>query len=94
LQCADAAFTSAPLRRELPPLDDRGLVEILRLDGQPDRAGQHLTAERLLTEYRLVVAPGEGFGPSGAGWARLSLAVTDETLELGLERLAHAFSAA
>jgi aminotransferase len=53
-----------------------------------------LTAERLLTEYRVVVAPGEGFGPSGAGWARLSLAVTDETLEFGLERLAHAFSAA
>jgi aminotransferase len=52
-----------------------------------------LTAERLLTEYRLVVAPGEGFGPSGAGWARLSLAVTDETLELGLERLAHALAA-
>ena len=50
----------------------------------------HLTAERLLTEYRLVVAPGEGFGPSGAGWARLSLAVTDETLERGLERLATA----
>jgi aminotransferase len=50
----------------------------------------HLTAEQLLTEYRLVVAPGEGFGPSGAGWARLSLAVTDETLELGLERLARA----
>jgi aminotransferase len=54
----------------------------------------HLTAERLLTEYRLVVAPGEGFGPSGAGWARLSLAVTDETLELGLERLAKALTAA
>jgi aminotransferase len=53
----------------------------------------HLTAERLLTEYRLVVAPGEGFGPSGAGWARLSLAVTDETLELGLERLAQALAA-
>jgi L-glutamine---4-(methylsulfanyl)-2-oxobutanoate aminotransferase len=53
----------------------------------------HLTAERLLTEYRLVVAPGEGFGPSGACWARLSLAVTDETLELGLERLAQALAA-
>jgi L-glutamine---4-(methylsulfanyl)-2-oxobutanoate aminotransferase len=49
-----------------------------------------LTAERLLTEHRLVVAPGEGFGPSGAGWVRISLAVTDETLELGLERLAAA----
>jgi aminotransferase len=49
-----------------------------------------LTAEQLLTEHRLAVAPGEGFGPSGAGWARLSLAVTDETLERGLERLAAA----
>jgi aminotransferase len=49
-----------------------------------------LTAEQLLTEQRLAVAPGEGFGPSGAGWIRLSLAVSDETLELGLERLATA----
>jgi L-glutamine---4-(methylsulfanyl)-2-oxobutanoate aminotransferase len=49
-----------------------------------------LTAESLLTEHRVVLAPGEGFGPSGAGYARLSLAVSDETLELGLERLARA----
>jgi len=47
-----------------------------------------VTAERLLTEHRLALAPGEGFGPSGAGWARISLAVSDEALELGLERLA------
>jgi aminotransferase len=51
-----------------------------------------LTVEQLLTEHRLALAPGEGFGPSGAGWARISLAVTDEALELGLERLAHALS--
>jgi aminotransferase len=51
-----------------------------------------LTAEDLLAEHRVVVAPGEGFGPSGQGWIRLSLAVSDETLELGLERLARAFS--
>ncbi len=49
------------------------------------------TAERILAELRVAVAPGEGFGSRGAGWARLSLAVTDETLELGLERLADAF---
>lgn len=49
-----------------------------------------VTADRLLTEHRVVVAPGEGFGPSGAGWARLSLAVTEEILEIGLERLASA----
>ena len=53
-----------------------------------------VTAENLLTEHRVVLAPGEGFGPSGAGYARLSLAVSDETLELGLERLATAFGAA
>jgi aminotransferase len=50
-----------------------------------------VTFESLLTEHRVVLAPGEGFGPSGAGHARLSLAVSDETLELGLERLARAF---
>jgi aminotransferase len=49
-----------------------------------------VTFESLLTERRVVLAPGEGFGPSGAGYARLSLAVSDETLELGLGRLAHA----
>jgi len=47
-----------------------------------------VTFESLLTEHRVVVAPGGGFGPSGAGWVRLSLAVSDETLEAGLERLA------
>jgi L-glutamine---4-(methylsulfanyl)-2-oxobutanoate aminotransferase len=46
-----------------------------------------LTPELLLEEHRLVVAPGEGFGPSGAGWARLSLATPDELIDLGLERL-------
>jgi len=53
-----------------------------------------LTAEQLLVEERVAVAPGEGFGPSGAGWARLSLAVADETIELGAERLGRAFAAA
>jgi aminotransferase len=52
------------------------------------RLPEGVTAERLLLEQRVAVAPGEGFGARGAGWARLSLAVTDETLELGLERLA------
>jgi len=46
-----------------------------------------LTPERLLEEHRLVVAPGEGFGPSGAGWARLSLATPDDLIDIGLERL-------
>ena len=54
------------------------------------RLPESWTAERLLTEARVAVAPGEGFGGRGAGWARLSLAVTDETLDAGLERLRRA----
>jgi L-glutamine---4-(methylsulfanyl)-2-oxobutanoate aminotransferase len=50
-----------------------------------------MKAERLLEEHRLAVAPGEGFGARGAGWARLSLAVPDEILDRGLERLREAF---
>jgi L-glutamine---4-(methylsulfanyl)-2-oxobutanoate aminotransferase len=49
-----------------------------------------VTAESLLADQRVAVAPGEGFGSRGEGWVRLSLAVTDETLERGLERLAPA----
>jgi L-glutamine---4-(methylsulfanyl)-2-oxobutanoate aminotransferase len=49
-----------------------------------------VTAERLLAEHRVAVAPGEGFGARGAGRARLSLAVTDDRLDAGLERLARA----
>jgi L-glutamine---4-(methylsulfanyl)-2-oxobutanoate aminotransferase len=49
------------------------------------------TPDVLLTDHRVAVAPGEGFGARGAGWARLSLAVSDETLDLGLERLRKAF---
>jgi aminotransferase len=49
-----------------------------------------ITPEQLLVEARVAIAPGEGFGPSGAGWARISVAVTDEVLEVGLERLARA----
>ena len=46
-----------------------------------------LTPERLLEEHRVAVAPGEGFGDRGRGFARLSLATRDDVLDLGLERL-------
>jgi len=49
-----------------------------------------LTPERLLAEHRVAVAPGEGFGARGRGYARLSLATSDEQLDLGLERLSGA----
>ncbi len=45
-----------------------------------------VTPESLLTEHRVALAPGAGFGARGEGWARLSLAVTDETLAAGLDR--------
>jgi aminotransferase len=51
-----------------------------------------ITVEKVLAEHRVALAPGEGFGTRGAGWARLSLAVTDETLDRGLERLRRAFA--
>jgi aminotransferase len=56
------------------------------------RLPDDVTPERLLVEHRVGVAPGEGFGPSGAGWARISLATPDELLDAGLERLAQAFA--
>jgi aminotransferase len=51
---------------------------------------EDVTVERLLTDARVALAPGEGFGATGAGWARLSLALTDEQLDRGLERLVRA----
>jgi aminotransferase len=51
-----------------------------------------VTAERLIEEHRVAVAPGEGFGDRGRGWARLSLAVADNTLDLGLARLRRALA--
>jgi aminotransferase len=56
------------------------------------RLPEGVTCERLLEEQRVAVAPGEGFGERGRGWARLSLATPDDRLELGLMRLAQAFA--
>lgn len=52
------------------------------------RLPEGLTCERLLEEHRVALAPGEGFGAHGLGWARLSLATPDDRLDAGLERLA------
>src|SRR5919198_464411 len=56
------------------------------------RLPEGVTPARPLTGSRLAVAPGEGFGARGAGWARISLAVPDDALDAGLERLARAVS--
>jgi len=73
---------------------DRALASLRDHDAQSEgtffvwfRLPADVTAERLLFEHRVAVAPGEGFGERGRGWARVSLAVTDETLDAGLQRL-------
>jgi aminotransferase len=53
-----------------------------------------VTAARLLSEARVAVAPGEGFGARGAGWARLSLAVPDADLLEAATRLKACISSA
>jgi len=45
------------------------------------------TAGRLIEEVRVGVAPGEGFGARGAGWARLSLATPDDEIDEAVQRL-------
>ena len=70
-----------------PPVSEGTFYVWLRL---PPRT----SVERLLLDHRVALAPGEGFGPSGTGWARLSLAVSDELLDAGIARLAPALEAA
>jgi aminotransferase len=78
---------------------DRALAAVAPLEARSEgtffvwfRLPDDVAAEHILTEHRVALAPGEGFGARGGGWARLSLAVADDTLDLGLERLHAAFS--
>lgn len=78
---------------------DRAVAALAGLDARGEgtffvwfRLPDETSCEHLLEDHRVAVAPGEGFGERGHGWARLSLAVSDETLERGLERLAHALN--
>jgi LL-diaminopimelate aminotransferase len=52
----------------------------------PGESSVDFTA-RLLEEAGVVVAPGSGYGPSGEGYIRLSLTITDDRLEEGCERV-------
>jgi aminotransferase len=91
-------------RREVYRLRRDALVGTLRAAGAeidaPEgtfyawwRLPAGLTAERLLHEHRVAVAPGEGFGARGAGWARLSLALPEADVAEGARRLAGAVAA-
>jgi aspartate aminotransferase len=50
-------------------------------------------ARRLLEEERVAVAPGETFGPSGAGTVRLSLASPPDVVAEAIDRIARVLSA-
>jgi aminotransferase len=78
---------------------DRALIALAGIEAQSEgtffvwfRLPDGVTVDHLLVEQRVAVAPGEGFGVRGGGWARLSLAVSDELLDRGLERLGAAFA--
>ena len=45
----------------------------------------------LLDEADIVVAPGNGYGPTGEGFVRFSVTLADDRLEEGVERLRKAF---
>jgi aminotransferase len=51
-----------------------------------------VTFDLLLDDHRVAVAPGEGFGENGRGYARFSLATADAALDEGLARLRRAFA--
>jgi aminotransferase len=77
---------------------DRALLALDGIEAQSEgtffvwlRLPDGVTVDKLLVEHRVALAPGEGFGERGAAWARLSLAVPDELLDHGLERLRAAF---
>ncbi|HEY5059689.1 MAG TPA: aminotransferase class I/II-fold pyridoxal phosphate-dependent enzyme [Gaiellaceae bacterium] len=78
---------------------DRAVAALAGVDARGEgtffvwfRLPDGVDCEHLLEEHRVAVAPGEGFGERGRGWARLSLATPDETLDEGLARLRHAFA--
>ena len=45
-------------------------------------------AARLIEEQGVVVTPGNGYGPSGEGYIRLSLTLPDNEVDEGVERIA------
>src|SRR4051794_12575357 len=82
-------------RREVYAARRDRLVERLGVLERPEgtfyawwRLPEGLTVPRLIEEARVGLAPGEGFGARGVGWARLSLAVPDEDVDEAADRLA------
>src|SRR4029079_18240975 len=45
-------------------------------------------AERMLDQAAVIVTPGNGYGPHGEGYVRLSLTLSDDRVDEGLRRIA------
>jgi L-glutamine---4-(methylsulfanyl)-2-oxobutanoate aminotransferase len=78
---------------------DRALAALGGLDARGEgtffvwlRLPERVSCEQLLEDHRVALAPGEGFGERGHGWARLSLAIPDAALDEGLARLRRALA--
>lgn len=75
--------------REMPhvsaPEPDGAMYVFLDVSTLPGTSAA--IAKRLLDDYRVVTAPGEGFGNAGNGYLRLSFANSLDRIEEGLERI-------
>ena len=49
-------------------------------------------AKRLATEFKVGIAPGTAFGPSGEGWLRLCFAQSPERIDEAMDRLERALA--
>jgi len=97
-ECVEAMRRAYERRRDLvvERLNRMPGVRCPRPDGAfyafPDVRGvtrdTRALAERLLHEEKVVVSPGEAFGPRSAGFLRISYAASEAALADGLDRLA------
>ncbi len=54
---------------------------------QPTGVDSRTFAEKLLTQEKMLVIPGVGFGPGGEGFVRFCYATNDENINIGVEKL-------
>ena len=69
----------------------RGTFYVMVDVSAAEKDGYNL-CRHLVTEHGVATAPGETFGPAGAGMIRLSLAADDEDVRTGVERIVAAIA--
>jgi len=70
----------------LPTFEPRGAFYAFPSIGHLGMSSEEF-CERLLTEERVAVIPGDAFGPSGAGYVRVCYAASLDKIEAALERI-------